>query len=96
MKIKELTICSIQTNRLAVTWKLSDGEQISYDLFLMQKGTVIERAGAFTGVTGCTLHTAAEPMKEYSLLLTVRSGGILSTVRTGFYPQSRFIQHNTF
>ena len=96
MNIKELTICNIQTNRLAVTWKLSDGEQISYDLFLIQKGAVIERVRAVTGMTGCTLQTAAEPTAEYSLLLTVRSGERLSTVRTGFYPQNRFCQQNTF
>ena len=34
-----------------------------------------------------TLHTIAEPMKEYALLLTVRSGSRLDAVRTGFCTQ---------
>lgn len=96
MMIKELTVRNNQTAGLAVSWKLSDGEQTAYDLFLIQKGSVIERVRAETGVMGCALRTTAESTAEYSLLLTVRSGQLLATARSGFYPHNRFCQQISF
>ena len=96
MRIKELTIRNHQNAQITVSWKLCNGEQTSYDLFLIQKGTVIERVRAETCMTACTLRTIAGSTAEYNILLTVRCGQLLSTARTGFYHQKRFCQRLSF
>ncbi|MBQ3264785.1 MAG: hypothetical protein IJH07_03320 [Ruminococcus sp.] len=86
MKIKELTIRKNAAAALDVSWKLSGGGQTSYDLFLIQNGSVIERVRTPSPVTSCRLRTVPEPMTDYALLLTVRSGEQISTARTGYCP----------
>ena len=85
MNIKELYIRKNDTAKLDVSWRLSDGDQSSYELFLIENGSVIERVKAPDTVMQCTLQTILQPMKEYALLLTVRSGQLLSSARAGFY-----------
>ena len=85
MKIKELSIRKHYTKSLEVSWSLSGGVQSSFDLFLIENGSVVERVRQSGDIRHCILRTFTEPMKPYSLLLTVRSGQALSTVRTGFF-----------
>lgn len=87
MKISELNIRKTESADIDVSWRLSDGDQSSYDLFLIEGGSIVERVRMSTGAMKCTLHTITEPMKEYALLLTVRSGMLLSSVLTGFCTQ---------
>lgn len=84
MKIKELMIRKTAST-LNVCWELSEGEQSSYELFLMKGGSVAERIKASDKAMRCSLKTLIEPMKEYALLLTVRSGELLTTARAGFF-----------
>lgn len=83
MKISELIIRKTAAD-LDVSWKLSEGGQSSYDLFLIREGAIVERVRQTTDAMKCTLHTITEPTKEYALLLTVRSGKLLSSVTAGF------------
>lgn len=87
MKIAELRIQNTAANGFDVSWRLSEGDQSSYDLFLIEGGAIIERVRRSGDRMRATLHTIAEPMKEYALLLTVRSGSRLDAVRTGFCTQ---------
>ena len=84
MKIKELMIRKNNTEKLDVSWTISDGDQSSYELFLIREGSIVERVKTSTGAMRCSLRTIVEPMKQYALLLTVKSGQLLSTARTGF------------
>ena len=85
MQIKELIINKTNAARLEVSWRISDGGQSSFDLFLIQGGAVAERVREISDVTQCSLQTMIEPMREYAVLLTVRSGGVLSSARAGFF-----------
>ena len=85
MKIKELNIRKNRTAQLNVSWELSGGDQSSYELFLIQGGSIVERVKMSGKSMRCSLRTLIEPMKEYALLLTVKSGSLLSSVRTGFF-----------
>lgn len=85
MTIKELIINKTDAKRLDVSWRLSDGDQSSYELFLIQGGSIIERVKATSVAMQCSLRTMIEPMKEYAVLLTVKSGRLLSSARAGFY-----------
>lgn len=87
MKITELIIHKTDAADLDVSWRLSDGDQSSYDLFLIQEGSIVERVRMSTDSMKCTLHTITRPMKEYALLLTVRSGKLLSSVLAPFCAQ---------
>ena len=84
MNIKELIINKTDA-ALDVSWRLSDGEQSSYELFLIQGGSIIERVKRSSAVMTCSLRTMIEPMKEYAVLLTVKSGRLLSSARAAFY-----------
>ena len=84
MNIKELIINKTDA-ALDVSWRLSDGEQSSYELFLIQGGSVIERIRMSSDTMRCSLHTVIEPMMEYAVLLTVKSGRLLSSARAAFY-----------
>lgn len=100
MKINELIIRKSNSAKLDVSWKLSDGDQSSYELFLIQGGSIIERVKASSAAMRCSLKTMVEPMKEYALLLTVKSGQLLSSARAGFYsgteaPVSQSISYST-
>lgn len=85
MKIKELTIRKTDADKLHISWSLSDGDQTSYELFLIRGGSVAEQIKENSAAMKCTLQTTAEPMRDYALLLTVRSGELLSTARAGFF-----------
>ena len=95
MKIKELIIRKNNASKLDVAWKLTDGVQSSYELFLIQGGSIVERVKTSGASTGCSLRTIAEPMKEYALLLTVKSGQLLSSVRAGFYTGTDAAQYQS-
>ena len=86
MTIKALNIRKSNNTPLDVSWELSGGSQSSYELFLIREGSIIEMAKSTGEAMKCTLHTIVEPMKEYALLLTVKSGKLLSSVRAGFIP----------
>ena len=88
MKIKELIINKTKAKKLDVSWELSDGDQSSYELFLIQGGAIVERVKMSSAAMKCSLRTMVDPMKEYALLLTVKSGKLLSSVRAGFYSGS--------
>lgn len=100
MKIKELIINKTNSARLDVSWQLSDGDQSSYELFLIQGGSIVERVKASSAAMNCSLRTMIEPMKEYAVLLTVKSDKLLSSARAGFYaatdaPMSQCISYQT-
>lgn len=84
MMIKELRIQKTDNSKLNISWTLSAGGQTAYELFLIREGAVVDGMKLSSDLTGCVLHTALEPMKEYSLLLTVTAGKHLSTARAGF------------
>lgn len=88
MEIKELIIRKTNAAKLELSWELSDGDQSSYELFLIQGGSIVERVKTSSAAMKCSLRTMIEPMKEYALLLTVKSGQLLSSVRAGFYSDS--------
>lgn len=88
MFIKDLCISKIDTKTPELSWSLSNGEQSSFELFLIQGGSVAEMIKESSGVTRCSLRTMIEPMKEYAVLLTVKSGRLLSTARVGFHTAS--------
>ena len=85
MKIRELIINKTDVAGLDISWRLTDGAQTSYELFLIQGGSVVERVKRSSGVMRCSLCTRIDPMKEYAVLLTVKSGRLLSSARAGFY-----------
>lgn len=85
MKIKELMIRKNNAEKLDVSWEISDGDQSSYELFLIREGSIVERVKTPSAAMRCSLRTIVEPMKQYALLLTVKSGQLLSSVCTGFY-----------
>lgn len=100
MRINELIINKTNAAKLDVSWKLTDGDQSSYELFLIQGGSIVERVKMSSAAMKCSLRTMVEPMKEYALLLTVKSGQLLSSVRAGFYsgtdsPMSQSISYQT-
>lgn len=84
MKIKELKIRR-SNEKLDVSWDISDGDQSSYELFLIREGSIVERVKMSGAVMRCHLRTIVEPMKEYALLLTVKSGELLSSARAAFF-----------
>lgn len=85
MKIKELMILKNSMDELSVSWNISDGDQSSYELFLIKEGSIVERVKTSGAVRKCSLRTMIEPMREYALLLTVKSGELLSSARAGFF-----------
>ena len=85
MKIKELMIHKNNMDKLCVSWNISDGDQSSYELFLIKEGSIVERVKTSGAVMKCSLRTLIEPMREYALLLTVKSGELLSCARAGFF-----------
>lgn len=85
MIINELCINKIETKRPEVSWSISGGEQTSFELFLIQGGSVAEMVKASSDVTQCSLRTMIEPRKEYAVLLTVKCGRLLSSARVGFF-----------
>ena len=85
MIIKELNISMNGAEAPELSWVLSEGEQASFDLFLIQGGTIVERVRLSTAVTRCSLRTMIEPMREYAVLLTVKSDRQLSSARAGFF-----------
>ncbi|MBQ3330715.1 MAG: hypothetical protein IJG87_06005 [Ruminococcus sp.] len=84
MMIKELRIQKTGSTDLDISWTLSAGTQTAYELFLIQEGCVVDGIKKNSAVTKCSLHAALEPMKEYSLLLTVSVEARLSSARAGF------------
>lgn len=84
MMIKELRIQKTDNSKLNISWTLSAGDQTAYELFLIKDGSIVDGAKMSSDLTGCVLHTSLEPLKEYSLLLTVTAGKQLSTARAGF------------
>lgn len=88
MKIKELIINKTSADTLELSWKLSNGIQSSYELFLIRRGSIIESVKMSSEAMKCSLHTIIEPMREYALLLTVKSDRLLSSVRAEFYAAS--------
>ena len=85
MRIKELIINKTDAKQLDISWQLTGGDQSAFELFLIQGGSVIERIRMSSDTMRCSLHTVIEPMMEYAVLLTVKSGRLLSTARAGFY-----------
>lgn len=100
MRIKELFIIKTDTKRLEVSWSISGGEQASFELFLIQGGSIAEMVKESSDVRRCSLRTTIEPMKEYAVLLTVKSGHLLSSARAGFFidadmPLSQYVSYQT-
>jgi hypothetical protein len=99
MTIRELIINKTDMKQLDISWRLSDGAQSSYELFLIQGDSVVERVKRSSDTTRCSLCTTIDPMKEYGVLLTVKSGRLLSTARAGFYaaedkPMSQYVSYH--
>ena len=91
MKIKELMIRKNNAEKLDVSWEISDGDQSSYELFLIREGSIVERVKTPSAAMRCSLRTIVEPMKQYALLLTVNDPDNLRFLSCEFHGVGSFL-----
>ncbi len=85
MKIESLDIHLTTHRKVALSWTINNGIQSTYEVFLIRNGAVAEMKKKAQHDRYCILDTPIASQGEYALLLTVRCGQQIHSVRTGFF-----------